>query len=263
MVTVPPALTTALILAPALFLAGCRQHTPAQSNTEPAGSAAATAPVDPTHAGEIRGVVRFNGKAPARVSIDMSMDPACSLLGGENLSEPLVAKDGKLANVFLYLKNAPASKARADTPAVVLDQKGCRFLPHVLALQQGGTVEFRNSDPTMHNIHTTPAAAGNKTVDVSQGPRGAAETQRFNTPETMLPVRCNNHPWMNAFLNVAPSPYFAVSEADGSFTIQNVPAGSYTLAAVHEKLGEQDTEIRVTAQQTQNADIAFAVSHSR
>jgi plastocyanin len=138
----------------------------------------------------------------------------------------------------------------------VLDQKGCRYTPHVIALQQGGSVEFRNSDPTMHNIHTTPAS-GNP-IDVSQSPMGAPQTRQFNQPETMLPVRCNNHPWMNAFINVASTPYFAVSGADGSFTITGLPPGNYTLAAVHEKLGEQDLQISITPKGTAKADFTFA-----
>jgi len=139
----------------------------------------------------------------------------------------------------------------------VLDQKGCRYTPHVIALQQGGTVVFKNSDPTMHNIHiTSPTESG--AIDISQGPMGQPQTQVFSSPQVMLPVRCNNHPWMNAFINVAPSPYFAVTGADGSFTISGLPPGTYTLAAVHEKLGEQDIQVTVPAKSIAKADFTFA-----
>lgn len=261
--TAPHVLRLVSPLLLCLTLNGCRQKAPTARNGEPASPAAASAAVDPGTVGELRGVVHFAGKAPERVMIDMAMDPACALHGGENLSEPYVIDKGKLANVYVYLKNAPSSKAAKGAPAVVLDQKGCRFVPHVIAVQQGETVEFRNSDPTMHNIHTTPVNPGNKTVDVSQGPFGKPETQHFETPEAMLPVRCNNHPWMNAFLNVAPSPYFAVSAADGTFTIRDVPAGTYTLAAVHEKLGEQDVQITVPARGTATADVTYKAHESR
>jgi plastocyanin len=187
----------------------------------------------------------------------MSMDPACAMTSAENDAEQFIVANGKLANVYIYIKSgAPPSQAPANTPPVVLDQKGCRYTPHVIALQQGGSVEFRNSDPTMHNIHTTPAS-GNP-IDVSQSPMGAPQTRQFNQPETMLPVRCNNHPWMNAFINVASTPYFAVSGADGSFTITGLPPGNYTLAAVHEKLGEQDLQISITPKGTAKADFTFA-----
>jgi plastocyanin len=209
-------------------------------------------------AGAIIGVVHFQGKPPARVPIDMSMDPACSLTAGQNLSEQYVINDSKLANVFVYIKSGlPATSASSDARPVVLDQQGCRYTPHVIAVQQGGTVEFRNSDPTMHNIHTT-SVAGNPQVDVSQGPGGTPQTRQFTTPELMMPIRCNNHPWMEAFLNVAPNRFFAVTRPDGTFSIPGLPPGTYTVAAVHEKLGERDMQVTVTAKSQSRADFTFA-----
>ncbi len=87
---------------------------------------------------------------------------------------------------------------------------------------------------------------------------GEPQTQQFTSPQVMLPVRCNNHPWMSAFINVSPTPYFAVTGADGKFSIQGLPAGTYTLAAVHEKLGEQDIQITVPAKTTTKADFTFS-----
>lgn len=248
--------SAAILLAATLTLSGCK--TTQQTTTiERVKVPAAPAPV--ANAGSITGTIHFTGKLPARVKIDMSMDPACSMLAPENDSEQYIVANGHLANVYLYIKSgAPASKAPANTTAVVLDQKGCRYTPHVIALQQGGSVEFRNSDPTMHNIHTTPAT-GEASIDVSQGPMGTAQTRQFQQPETMLPVRCNNHPWMNAFINVSPTPFFAVSAADGTFTITGLPPGNYTLAAVHEKLGEQDIQITVPPNATAKADFTYAI----
>jgi plastocyanin len=246
--------TAAILLAAALTLSGCKSNPPAPV-VEP--TPAAPAPV--ANAGSISGTIHFTGKPPARVKIDMSMDPACSMLAPENNAEQYVVTDGKLANVYLYIKaGAAPSKAPANAAHVVLDQKGCRYTPHVIALQQGGSVEFRNSDPTMHNIHTTPET-GEASIDVSQGPMGTAQTRQFQQPEQMLPVRCNNHPWMNAFINVSATPFFAVSAADGSFTISGLPPGSYTLAAVHEKLGEQDTQITVPPSSTAKADFTYTM----
>jgi plastocyanin len=245
----------AILLAATLALSGCKSNAP----TPTAGPApAAAAPV--ANAGSIAGTIHFTGKPPARVEIDMSMDPACSMTAAENDAEEYVVANGKLANVYLYIKaGAPPSKAPANAAHVVLDQKGCRYTPHVIAVQQGGSVEFRNSDPTMHNVHTTPEAAGEASIDVSQGPMGAPQIRQFQQPETMLPVRCNNHPWMNAFINVSATPFFAVSAADGSFTITGLPPGNYTLAAVHEKLGEQDIQITVPPSGTAKADFTYAM----
>ncbi len=220
---------------------------------------AAAPPVDPATAGTITGVVHFDGKAPARIPIDMSADPACTLSPSPNLTEQIVVDHGKLANVYLYIKaGAPPSSAPAGASPVVLDQKSCRYVPHVIAVQQGGEVQYRNSDPSTHNIHTMPTQAGNKSLDISESPMGAAQTERLSSVEIMIPVRCNNHPWMNAFINVAPNPYFAVCNNDGSFTIHGVPPGHYTLAAVQEKLGEVDIPVTVTAKSTTTANLTFA-----
>lgn len=216
--------------------------------------------MDPATAGSLSGTVRLQGAPPAPVKIDMSMDPACSLSAGENLAEQYVVNHGALANVFVYIKaGLPASVAPASTKPLRIDQKGCRFVPHVAAVQQGAPVEFTNSDPTMHNVHTMAVTAGNSNVDVSQGPGAEPQTRRFSAPETMLPIRCNNHPWMQAFLNIAPNPYFAVTGADGSFSLPNLPPGTYTLAAVHEKLGEQDTRITVAPHATAKAALTFTM----
>src|ERR1700759_2095466 len=120
----------------------------------------------------------------------------------------------------------------------------------------GPQVKFTNSDPTMHNVHMTPQIMSNQAVDISQPPNGAGEMRTLPTPELMIPVRCNNHPWMEAFINVAPSPFFAVSDADGHFTIRGLPPGTYTIVAVHEKLGQQTATVTVNSK-TVNQDFTY------
>lgn len=249
----------AMLLGCALLMTGCKPDKAVKTSENLDQNATpAAAPAVPANAGEITGVVNFKGTPPPRIKIDMSMDPACAMVGGENLTEQYIVDHGKLANVYVYVKSGIApSKAPAGMPVAVMDQKGCRYVPHMLAVQQGGMVKFENSDPTMHNIHTIPEVGGNRVMDVSQGPGASPETKMFEKPEVMIPVRCNNHPWMNAFINVSPNPYFAVTGTDGSFTIKNLPPGTYTLAAVHEKLGEQDIQVTVPAKGTAKAEFSF------
>jgi plastocyanin len=243
-------------------LEGCKRNDATkQTNEGTTAVKSAAAPLDPATLGTVSGTIRFAGKAPERVKIDMSMDPVCSITGGDNFAEQYVVKDGKLANVYVYIKSGPPaamSASSSTSSAVVMDQVGCKYVPHVIAVMRGGSVEFRNSDGTMHNIHTLPTVEGSQPIDISQGPKGPPEVKQFNQPEVMLPVRCNNHPWMNAFINVSGTPFFAVTGGDGHFSISGLPAGTYTLAAVHEKMGEQTMSVTVKPKETAKADFSFS-----
>jgi plastocyanin len=150
----------------------------------------------------------------------------------------------------------------APSQPVTIDQKNCRYEPHVVGVMVGQPVQFTNSDPTMHNIHMMPTVQGNQPVDISQGPAGPGnkkeDTVTFGKPELMTPVRCNNHPWMQAFINVAPNPFFAVSDADGKFTIKGLPPGTYTLVADQENMGEKTATVTVGAKQTVTQDFTYS-----
>ncbi len=226
---------------------------------QPAETSAPRAPITgPT--GSIAGIVTYNGPAPTN-SIDTSMDPACAMGGGSDRLpvEQIAVKNGKLANVFVYIKSGPPlamNAAPSSTQPVVMDQQHCRYVPHVIGVLAGGTVEFRNSDPTMHNIHTT--SVDNQPIDISQSPRGAPVRKQFAHPEILLPVRCNNHPWMNAFINVSATPFFAVSDAMGHFEITGLPPGNYVLGIAQEKLGEKTLPITVKPSQVAQADLSYA-----
>ena len=238
-----------------LLLAGCSkkedQSTSPSAETPKAATPAATA-VDPATAATVNGTVKFDGAAPKPAKIDMSQDAACK---GSNTSETIVADGGKLANVFVYVKEGLKGTYAAPTEKVTIDQNGCRYHPHVLGVAVGQPVEVTNSDPTTHNIHPTPK--DNREWNESQAPKAPPIEKSFAREEIMLPVKCNQHPWMKMYVNVVKSPYFAVTDKDGKYEIKNLPPGDYTLAFVHEKLGEQDQKVTVAAKDSKTVDQSF------
>lgn len=248
----------ATIAAALLFTAaGCKKAEQQPTSGGQAGATAATATIDWNTAGTVSGTIHYAKKAPPRVEIDMAQDPACSL-AGDNYSEQIMADAGKLANVYVYVKDGLGNKIyAASTTPVILDQKGCKYVPHVIAVQAGQPVEFTNSDATMHNVHMVPQIAGNPQIDISQPPKGGTTTRSFEHAENMIQVRCANHPWMEAFINVAPNPFFSVSDATGRFEIKGLPPGTYTLEAVHEELGTQTATVTVAAKQNVTQNLSF------
>jgi plastocyanin len=211
--------------------------------------------------GTISGTIIFNAKVPA-ATIDTGMDPACADGTRRRLpTEQFVVNEGKLANVFIYVKSGPPGAMIGGTvtaqPAV-MDQVHCQYVPHVVAIAAGGYVEFRNSDPTMHNVHAAPTDIGNETIDISLGPHGQPKMKQFVKPELMIPVRCNNHPWMNAFINVSPTRFFDISDGLGHFDLRGLPPGDYVIGSVHEKLGEKTMHVTVASHETANAEFSFA-----
>ncbi|HTW49545.1 MAG TPA: carboxypeptidase regulatory-like domain-containing protein [Acidobacteriaceae bacterium] len=235
--------------------AGCKSQ-PASTGPQEQYTA-----IDMSTAGTIEGTVHYAKTPPKPVQIDMAQDPACTL-GPPNYSEGYVVNNGDMANVFIYVKDGLGNKIyAAPTQPVVIDQKGCRYVPHVVGVMVGQAVKFTNSDPTMHNIHMMPTVAGNQAVDISQppsgGPTNVADERTFRSPELMIPVRCNNHPWMQGFINVVPNPFYAVSDTSGKYVIHGLPPGTYTIVADQENLGQQTATVTVAAKQTVTQDFTY------
>ncbi len=247
--------TTAVACLLLLPVVGCRKEASNGSENKPA---AQFARIDWTTAATVGGTIHFAGKMPAPIPIDMAQDPVCSL-SPTNLTEQYVGKNANLQNVFVYVKDGLGNKIYpAPATPVVMDQKGCRYTPHVVGVMVGQPVSFTNSDPTMHNVHMLPTVGGNQTVDISQPPNGGMESRVFSQPELMMPVRCNNHPWMQAFINVTTNPFYAVSDENGHFEIKGLPPGTYTIVADQEVLGEQTATVTVGEKQTAAQDFTFA-----
>jgi plastocyanin len=238
-----------------VLLEGCGKKEPAE--VQPAAPAtapaAAATPIDPATAASVSGTVKFDGAPPKPAVIDMSQDPACK---GQNTAENIVVSGGKLANVFVYVKEGLGDRT-FDVPKepVEVDQHGCKYHPHALGVMTGQTVKIVNSDPTTHNIHPTPK--DNREWNESQAPQSAPIEKTFAREEIMLPVKCNQHPWMRMFINVVKNPFYAVSGPDGKFEIKGLPPGDYTLAFVQEKLGEQTVKVTLAAKDSKTVDMTF------
>ena len=207
--------------------------------------------------GTITGKITFDGVPPAAKKIDMSQDANCAGSPGDKSADDLLVADGKLENVFVYLKGGPVDKFSYPTPSepVVLDQVGCRYHPRVLGIQTNQKLKVTNSDNTTHNVHPSPKT--NQEWNQMQAQGAAAIEKTFPRAETLIPVKCNQHPWMKASVGVLAHPYFAVSGKDGSYTIKNVPPGSYTLVFWHETRGEQTQQITVAAKESKTQDITY------
>jgi plastocyanin len=225
-----------------------------------AGDASATAgAAGPTGDATVTGTIRFAGTVPANPAIDMTEEAACR---SKHTTPPVdsqyVVTSGGLGNTFVYVKSGLPEGASYPAPAqaVVIDQQGCLYRPRVFGVQVGQKVEIKNSDPVLHNIKAVPAA--NRGFNISQPSAGMTTTRTFNTAEVMVPLQCNVHSWMNAHVGVVPHPFFATSTADGKFSIKNLPPGTYTIEAWHEKLGTQTTTVTVGSGETKTADFNFA-----
>ncbi len=244
-----------LALCALLLTAACnkKEEQPTNTMAPAAAPAPAATPIDPATAATVSGTVKFDGAPPKAAKIDMSQDPACK---GMNEAEAVVVSGGDLANVFVYVKDGLGSRT-FDVPQtpVVLDQQGCKYHPHVLGVMAGQTVQIKNDDQTTHNIHPTPK--DNREWNESQPPSSPAIEKNFAREEIMLPVKCNQHPWMKMYINVVKSPFYAVTDKSGKYTIAGLPPGDYTIAFVHEKLGEQDQKVTVAAKDMKTVDQSF------
>lgn len=198
----------------------------------------------PGPGGTITGRVTARSPVPARQPMHMGLDPTCLEISGATPpnDDLVVASDGAVANAFVYIAaGLPPSVASAPpTTPVTVDQRGCRFVPHVLGVRAGQPVEFLNSDPTEHDVHAEPGPNGQ--FNRLQPLQGMRESHVFNAPSVMTLIKCDRHPWMSAHIGVMEHPFFAVTAADGRFTLSGVPDGHYTVAMWHEQFGRREAD---------------------
>lgn len=230
----------------------------ADSTAAPGGGqqAAAAAPAD---AATITGLVKLEGAASPMPNIPMGADPFCAETHKTPVkaSDVVVAADGSLANVFVYIKDFKG-KAPSPSRAALLDQVGCQYSPHVSGVQVGQTLEIKNSDSTLHNVHAL--AKVNREFNIGQPLKDMVSKKTFDKPEVMIKIKCDVHGWMNSYLAVLPHPYFGVSQGNGAFTIAGLPPGSYTVEAWHEKFGTQTQQVTVGANESKPISFTFKSS---
>ena len=237
-----------------LFIVSCGkkpgQAKPVEAASAPAAKAAdAQAPA--IVLGKITGKVTFSGTPPSAEPIKMDADPYCKAHAQSAVSETMVVgSGGGLKNVLVYLKKGYQGKSIPSVPAdkLLLDQVDCHYIPHVMAVRVGQAFTIRNSDGTLHNVHSMGVA--NKEFNLGQPVKGMSVDKTFNSPEVAVRFKCDVHPWMGAYVAVLEHPWFVVTGDDGSFTIPNVPAGTYTVEAWHEALPAQTAEVTVSGTET-------------
>jgi len=238
----------ALLVATVSACGGSQQSKEPPTGTPPAASA----PVDPATAANVTGKIMLEGTPPAPQPIKTASDPNCTQpLTTETI---LAGSGGTLQNVFVYVKDGLGNRVfAAPATPVVLDQHNCQYRPHVFGIQVGQPLEILNSDATLHNIHAHPEA--NQEFNRGQAIQGMRDRAVFSTMEVMVPFKCDVHNWMNAHVGVVDHPFFSVTGADGTFRLTGLPPGTYTIEAVHEKLGRQTQSVTIGAKETK--DLAF------
>jgi hypothetical protein len=221
------------------------------------GEETTQAAIQPLGTAVVSGVASFEGTPPANPPIDMSEEPSCAAAHGGSPTDPrVVVTDGKLGNVFVrVVSGLPAGPYPAPSRPAVIDQHGCLYAPRVLGVMVDQQLEIQNSDSMLHNIKAVPTV--NRGFNISQPRAGMKTPRRFSTPEIMVPIECNVHGWMKAYVGVVDHPYFATSGPDGAFTIRGLPAGTYMLEAWHEMFGKQTAEVTVGAGETTSVTFTF------
>jgi plastocyanin len=249
-----------MTLAATVVACGGSQET-SNKSADPSSPAATPAGqrVDTATAGSVKGVVALDGAVPKNEAIKMNADPVCVTQNKTPQFQEtyLVSSDGKtLGNVFVYVKDGLGNYVfDAPTETAKIDQKDCRYHPHVFGMRVNQPLEIVNSDPTLHNIHAMPK--GNSEFNNGQPIQGMKMTHTFDKKEVMVPFKCDVHGWMNAYVGVLDHPYYAVTKDDGKFELANLPPGTYTIEAWHEKLGPMTQSVTIGPKETKDITFSF------
>ena len=212
-------------------------------------------------ASSISGTVTFDGKVPTLRPLAMNADPACAKKHTAPVPNEMLAlgSGNSMGNIIVWVsKGLPAGKTWPVPKApAVLDQKGCQYVPHVMALMVGQPYKILNSDGIVHNVHALPKI--NTPFNRPMPANVKEATVTFEKAEANFPIKCDVHPWMNAYVGVFSHPFFSVTRTDGKFTIAGLDPGTYEITAWHERLGTQTASVTVGASDAKTQNFKFAV----
>jgi plastocyanin len=205
--------------------------------------------------GTVSGKVTYTGTPAKSKAIDMSKEPSCAKQHATPVTTETVVTDSgnSLENVVVYI-SAGADDPNAPSQAVTFTQKGCQYIPHVIAIHTGQELDVLNADQTSHNIH--PLAKVNREWNKSQPPGAPPIKDKFDAPE-FISVKCNIHPWMHGWFAVLKTNHYAVSGNGGAFSLPNLPAGKYTVTAWHEDYGTKTQDVTISGNETKTIDFTF------
>ena len=205
----------------------------------------------------IAGTITLKGTPGKLRVIDMTADPLCQEHNRKPRPDWVITNQGRLANAFIYVKGETLDTYQFEMPdsEIILNQRACYFEPHVFGLRVGQPLRIINGDPTHHNVHPTPKL--NQEWNQTQAPYAPPMVKTFRRAEVMIPIKCNQHPWMKAYVGVMNHPYFAVSDGSGKFEIRGLPPGTYKLVVWHEIFGEQEIDVTLVPGESRSADFTF------
>jgi len=220
----------------------------------------AATPLDRAVAGRISGTVTLAGTPPPMKTLAFGGDPQCAAAHPDPVpAGDALVHDGRVQNAFVWVKEGLGDRTFAvPDRTVTIDQAGCLYAPHVVGVQTCQPLQFVNSDPVLHNVHGTPphSPAWNFGMPV----RGSQRTVRVPRPDVMIEVRCDVHPWMRAYVGVVDHPYFAVTGADGRFTLADLPPGDYVVASWHERFGTREARVTIGPREVKDVSFSYAGS---